>query len=128
MRIKPMIVVLAAAVSLAACSERAEERQERAGNAIADDVGSAADNLAASADRLADRLNERVDNLQDRVIDGAAAHVERRVGNELDRATDEAAAALTRAGDALRDRDAPRDDDRAPPPREGERPAERDGQ
>ena len=30
--------------------------------------------------------------------------------------------------DALRDRDARRDDDRALPPREGERPAERDGQ
>jgi hypothetical protein len=125
MRIKPMIAMLAAAASLAACSERAKERQERAGNAIADDVGSAADNLAASADRLADRLNERVDNLQDRVIDGAAAHVERRVGNELDRATDEAAAALTRAGDALRDRDARRGEERAPP---DERADAREGQ
>ncbi len=124
MRIKPMIAALAV-LSLAACSERAEDQRERAGNAIAEDVGSAADNLAESADRFTDRLNDHLENMQDRVIDGAAARVERRVGNELDRAADEAGAALTRAGDALRDRDA---NDAAARDRAAERDREREGQ
>ena len=93
------IIVLGLAVSaacLSACSDKARNETEQAGNAIASDIDNASDNASNAAQRATDTANAALDRASDR-LDTAANRAEQKA----DEAKQRAGRALENAGEAL---------------------------
>ncbi len=93
------IIILGIAAStacLSACSDRARNETEEAGNAIASDIDNASDKAANAAQHATDSANAVIDRAGDR-IDAAANKAEQK-GEDAKRATGRA---LENAGEAL---------------------------
>lgn len=88
--------IAVSAASLSACSDKARNETQEAGNAIASDVRNAGNDAARAAEHVTDSANAAITHAGDR-IDAAADKAEEK-GKEAKRATGRA---LENAGEAL---------------------------